>query len=236
MSIWRSIADTLRDEIARGHHPSGGRLPSEAALAARFGVNRHTVRQALAALAGDGLVRARRGAGVFVLGAPVDYPLGRRVRFHKAIAVAGRMPGRQIDYVATRPADPAEAEALRLAPGETVHVAEGVSFVDGQPVALFRSAFPAAALPDLPAALGETGSVTAALARCGVADYVRASTRITARLADAAQAARLGAAAGDALLRTEALNLTPDGAPLERGLSWWLAARVTLTVPGDQAE
>lgn len=230
MTIWRSIADRLRDEIARGHHAPGARLPSEAALAARFGVNRHTVRQALAALADDGLVRSRRGAGVFVLGAPVDYPLGRRVRFHRAISVAGRVPGRQIDYVATRPADPAEAEALALPPGAAVHVAEGVSLVDGQAVALFRSALPAEPLPGFPRALSETGSITAALGRCGIADYTRARTRITARLADAAQAARLGGAAGDALIRTEALNLAPDGAPLERGLTWWLAARVTLTV------
>lgn len=236
MTIWRSIADRLRDEIARGHHPTGARLPTEAALAARFGVNRHTVRQALAALADEGLVRSRRGAGVFVLGPPVDYPLGRRVRFHRAIAVAGRVPGRQIDYVTTRPADLTETEALRLDPDAAVHVAEGVSLVDGQAVALFRSVFPAARLPDLPAALQQGGGVTAALARCGIGDYTRAQTRITARVADAAQAARLGAAAGDALIRTEALNLGPDGAPVEYGLTWWLAARVTLTVAPDQAE
>lgn len=230
MTIWRSIAAQLRDEIARGHHAPGARLPSEAALAARFGVNRHTVRQALAALADEGLVRSRRGAGVFVLGAPLDYPLGRRVRFHRAIAVAGRVPGRQIDYVATRPADRSEAAALDLPEAAPVHVAEGVSLVDGQAVALFRSVFPAAILPDFPQALAETGSITAALGRCGIADYTRARTRITARLADAAQAVRLGAAAGDPLIRTEALNLGPEGAPLEHGLAWWLAARVTLTV------
>lgn len=234
MSIWRSIADSLRDEIARGHHPAGARLPTEATLAARFGVNRHTVRQALAALADEGLVRPRRGAGVFVLGGPVDYPLGRRVRFAHAIAVAGRVPGRQIDFIATRPADAAEAEALRLPAGAAVHVAEGVSLVDGEAVALFRSVFPAAALPDLPAALALNEGVTAALARCGVADYTRARTRITAQTADAAQAARLGAAEGAALIRTEALNLDPAGRPLEHGLTWWLGARVTLTVEGQE--
>ena len=47
---------------------------------------------------------------------------------------------------------------------------------------------------------------------------------------DAARAARLHASPGDALIRTEALNVTPKGQPVERGLTWWLAARITLTV------
>ena len=63
--LWQAIADTLRAEITLGHYPPGDRLPSEAALATRFGVNRHTVRHALAQLADAGLVHARRGAGVF---------------------------------------------------------------------------------------------------------------------------------------------------------------------------
>lgn len=221
MSLWRTIADHLRDDIARGHHPPGERLPSEAALAARFGVNRHTVRQALAALSDEGLVWSRRGAGVFVQAAPTDYPLGGpTVQFHRAIALAGRMPGRQIDFVATRTADAVEAEALALPPGAQVHVAEGVSLVDGQPVAMFRSVFPAEWLPALPDGLRETGSITAALDRCGVPAFRRAHTRITARVADATRAARLQARPGDALIRTEAVNVTPDGTPVERGLSW----------------
>lgn len=230
MSLWRSIADHLRGDIARGHHAPGERLPSEAALAARFGVNRHTVRQALAALADEGLVWSRRGAGVFVQTAPTDYPLGRKVQFHRAVALAGRVPGRQIDFVATRSADAVESEALALPHGAQVHVAEGVSSVDGQPVAMFRSVFPAAALPGLPDALREMGSITIALDRCGVPEFRRAHTRITARVADATRAARLQANAGEALIRTEALNVTPDGIPVERGLTWWLAARITLTV------
>jgi DNA-binding GntR family transcriptional regulator len=62
------LRDALAADIAAGRHAPGERLPSEAQLAQRFGVNRHTVRRALAALAEDGLVQARRGAGVFVTG------------------------------------------------------------------------------------------------------------------------------------------------------------------------
>ncbi|WP_238010460.1 FCD domain-containing protein [Dactylosporangium sp. AC04546] len=59
--------DRLRQQIAGGHWDVGAKLPSETALAATLGVGRSTVREALRALAGAGLVQARQGAGVFVI-------------------------------------------------------------------------------------------------------------------------------------------------------------------------
>ncbi|MET9494943.1 FCD domain-containing protein [Streptomyces sp. NPDC006552] len=59
-------ADRLRARIAEGAWPVGARLPGETTLAKELGVGRSTVREALRALAGAGMVRARQGAGVFV--------------------------------------------------------------------------------------------------------------------------------------------------------------------------
>ncbi|GAB7029399.1 FCD domain-containing protein [Streptomyces sp. NPDC021749] len=60
-------AQRLRDQITGGHWPVGTRLPGETTLAKTLGVGRSTVREALRALAGAGLVRPRQGAGVFVI-------------------------------------------------------------------------------------------------------------------------------------------------------------------------
>ncbi|MFV2215583.1 FadR/GntR family transcriptional regulator, partial [Actinomadura sp. LOL_016] len=60
-------AQRLREQIADGTWPVGARLPGETTLAKELGVGRSTVREALRALAGAGLVQARQGAGVFVL-------------------------------------------------------------------------------------------------------------------------------------------------------------------------
>ncbi|MFC9293710.1 FadR/GntR family transcriptional regulator [Streptomyces sp. NPDC057011] len=57
----------LRDQITGGHWPVGTKLPAETALAKALGIGRSTVREALRALAGAGLVQARQGAGVFVI-------------------------------------------------------------------------------------------------------------------------------------------------------------------------
>ena len=228
--LWQSIAETLRAEIARGNYRQGDRLPTEAELAARFAVNRHTVRRALADLAAAGLVHARRGAGVFVAAKAMDYALGRRVRFHQNLAAAGQMPARDILRIETRRADAREARDLHLTEGAMVHVYEGISRADGAPVALFRSVFPAGALPDLPAALRAHSSITEALAAVGVTDYTRASTRITAKAASATQAATLRLPQGAPLLRTEAVNLDASGQPVEFGTTWFAGDRITLTV------
>nr|WP_202454818.1 FCD domain-containing protein [Streptomyces sp. SID8367] len=69
-------AERLRAQIADGTWPVGARLPGETTLAKDLGVGRSTVREALRALAGAGMVRPRQGAGVFVTATrPVeDFP------------------------------------------------------------------------------------------------------------------------------------------------------------------
>lgn len=228
-ALWREIAETLEVEIARGHAAAGARLPTEAELAARFGVNRHTVRHALADLAARGVVHARRGAGVFVTAPPVDYPLGRRVRFHQAVEAQGQVPSREITRLETRPADAVEAGLLGIAPGQLLHVVEGVSSADGQPLAVFRSLFPGW-LEGLPDALRAGASITAALAACGVSDYTRLSTRLTAKVAKPMLALRLRVAEGAPILRSEAVNVDGAGRAVECGTTWFAGDRVTLTV------
>jgi len=229
-AIWREIAETLEGEIGLGHSGPGARLPTEAELAARFGVNRHTVRHALAHLARSGLVHARRGAGVFVTAQPVTYPLGQRVRFHQAVEAQGQVPSREFTRIETRPSDAEEAEALHLQPGNPVHVVEGVSSADGHPLAAFRSVFPAERLSGLPEALRAGRSITAALEACGVADYTRAVTRLTAKAAKPVLALRLRVQEGAPILRSVAINVDAAGAPVEYGTTWFAGDRVTLTV------
>lgn len=232
--LWKSIALVLTADIAEARYATGDRLPTEAQLAAKFGVNRHTVRRALAEMADQGLVHARRGAGVFVAATPTDYPIGRRVRYHQNIEAGGQTPSKSILSLACRASDTREAEALQIETGAMVHVYDGLSLADGQPIALFQSVFPADALPGLGDALRETSSVTRALERCGIRDYTRVSTRITAKLANATQALHLRVAEGAPILRTVGINAAADGRPVEYGRTWFAGDRVTLTLgPGS---
>jgi GntR family transcriptional regulator, phosphonate transport system regulatory protein len=229
-ALWAAIAATLRSEIMAGHYRAGDKLPTEAEFAVRFGVNRHTVRHALGVLADEGMVHPRRGAGVFVTARPTEYPIGRRVRFHQNVLAAGQTPLRRITRIETRPADADEARALKLEAGEAVHVVEGVSLADDQPIAAFRSVFPAGRLARLPALLAAKRSITEALAACGVADYTREETRLTAQLADPVLALALLVRPGTAVMRSVGVNVDEVGLPVEHGTTWFAGERVTLTI------
>jgi len=231
--LWRQIEQTLTAEIGEGRYPPGSRLPSEADLARRFGVNRHTVRRAQAAMQDAGLVMARRGAGVYVTGTQLSYRLGRRTRFTQNLAEIGRIGSRTILRLETLPAGAAEAAALGLAPGAMVHVLEDVGAADGVPIAYARSVLPAAALPGFAAAMRRTGSITAALAAAGIADYRRRATRLRADRASGEMARHLRLPEGAPVLRTDSLNETPDGRAIEHGRTWFASDRVELVIDDE---
>jgi len=189
--IWQAIADTIRSDLAEGRYAPGDKLPTEAALADRFGVNRHTVRHGISALIEEGLIRTRRGAGAFVAATPADYPIGRRVRFHDNLIAAGRLPEKRILSVEERSATDGEAKALNIQAGDPLCAYHGLSLADGQPIAVFESLFPLARTTGITAAFKHTSSVTDALAAVGIHDYTRISTRLTAVRANATHALHL---------------------------------------------
>lgn len=228
--VWQTIAATLGGEISAGHYREGDKLPTEAALAARFGVNRHTIRRALAHLTERGITRSRRGAGTFVEYTPTDYPIGPRTRFHRSIEATGRLPKKQVLRIETRPCDPTEAKALQLKQGAAVVIYEGLSLSGNTPIAHFISCFPKARVPHIAHTLETVTSVTEALRHNGITDFTRASTRLTAARATATQALHLHLREGDPLLHSLNLNLCPEGRPIERGNTWFAGDRVTLTV------
>lgn len=230
--LWAAIARCLREDVAEGRYAPGDKLPTEAELAERFGVNRHTVRHALSVLVGEGLVRTRRGAGAFVTARPADYPIGKRVRFHENLLRAGRVPAKRVLSLESRAATAGEAQALKLSQGARVMAYFGLSLADERPIALGESIFPLDRLPGLAEAIPASEGLTAALRSIGIHDYTRASTRITAVPADATQALHLLVAEGTPLLKTTSLNVGPDGQPLEYGRTWFAGDRVTLTLEG----
>jgi DNA-binding GntR family transcriptional regulator len=71
------VASTLRTAIVRGVYPVGSRLPTEDELRRRFGVSRHTVREALRQLRNDALITSRPGSRptVAVPGLPKEHVL-----------------------------------------------------------------------------------------------------------------------------------------------------------------
>ncbi|GAA0343683.1 FadR/GntR family transcriptional regulator [Streptomyces blastmyceticus] len=57
----------LRNQITSGEWPVGSRIPTEPALVEQLGVARNTVREAVRALAHNGLLDIRQGSGTYVV-------------------------------------------------------------------------------------------------------------------------------------------------------------------------
>ena len=64
--IYEQVSERIRAEIRSGQFGVESRLPSERELAARFGVGRPAVREAIGALQNEGLVITRRNSGTYI--------------------------------------------------------------------------------------------------------------------------------------------------------------------------
>lgn len=230
IALWRQIQQALEAEIAGGSRKPGARLPTEAELSVRFAVNRHTVRRAMEELEGRGLVRIEQGRGSFVAEDVVDYRLGPRTRFSENIRRQNREPGGRILRVAEVPAEAGLADAVGVRRGRAVIVVERLALADGRPVVLGTHHFPAARFQQLPGLLAQNPSITAALSACGVPDYRRKVTRITARLPTPEEAELLQQSRSRPVLVTEAVNTDPAGAIVDVTLARYAAGRVQLVV------
>lgn len=116
---YQEIAAKLEQEL-RQHYRCGDYLPAEQQLAARFEVNRHTLRRAIDQLVEKGWVQRRQGVGVLVLMRPFDYPLNAQARFSQNLLDQGSHPTSEKLLSVLRPASGHVADALGITEGENV--------------------------------------------------------------------------------------------------------------------
>lgn len=215
VALWRQIVARLQADIASGALQSGMRLPTEAELSAQFGVNRHTVRRALEELSRDGLVRVEQGRGSFVAEDVLDYTIEPRTRFSEWIRKHNKEPSGIVRQLREVPADQRIATGLAVRGGSRVVLMERLGFADDRPVSLTRHYFPASRLPGMLQALRATPRITDALRACGIEDYLRQETRVTARLPTASEAELLRMARNRPVLITESVNVDRGGTIVE---------------------
>jgi GntR family phosphonate transport system transcriptional regulator len=230
MPIWRQIHAALRADIAAGRYRTGDKLPTEKELSARFGVNRHTVRRALAELTAEGSIHVRRGSGAYVAEGMIDYPLGAKVKFSQSITQLGRVPAHRLLRTDVIRAGDAIARQLNLREGSHVIVLETIGEADDLPVNHVEQYLPAERFRGIDAAFARTLSLTQALTQYGVIDYRRAWTRITARAPSRRIAGLLRQPEDHPVLRTEGLNLDMAGQPIEFAVAHWAGGRTQFLV------
>jgi len=228
--LWRRIADELEQSIVQGTFTPGSRLPGEIDIAQRFGVNRHTVRRAIAALTQRGLVRAERGSGTFVEQARIPYAIRPRTRFSEIVRGAGHAVGGRLIRHAVETAEADVAKTLRLKAGTPVIRLELLRHADGVPICAATTWLEAQRFPDAADVYASSRSVTRMLAHFGVRNYARKSTRVTAATAEAVDASVLRIAIGRPMLIVRSLDVDDRSVPVLTTSARFAADRLELVI------
>ena len=228
-AVWKQIEKELLADIVRGEFPPGDKLPSESALAARFAVNRHTVRRALAELNAQRIVAIENGRGTFVTEAALRYRIDRRSRSLESMIRDGydmkvNVLGQKI-FKASRTV----AEALDLAPQDDVWMLDSLSVIEGRPALLAKHDFPQSRFPGLITKYKKLGSISATLAAYGVKS-TRKSMKITARLGEPDELNHLKETWPAALICVESIYVDQNDRPVDFGVARYSGLKVELEI------
>lgn len=128
----RRVYLLLKEEIARGVYGVGDVLPGEQKLALMLDVSRVTVRRALDALSGDGLITRRAGSGTIVC-APGDGPAVAAdfsTLMPQLVDMGQSTTARLLSFAYCTAPDKV-GQALNLSPSDRVQKAERLRLVEG---------------------------------------------------------------------------------------------------------
>jgi len=228
ITLYAQIAEVLERDYVRQGSP-GDKLPSEGELAARFGVNRHTLRRAVEELISEGLLERQHGVGIFITDQLLDYRVGSNTRFTQTLADIGIATDTKVIRKMTVPASAGVARHLALAPDELVLWIETLRLADGLPFCVISHFFP---VEPYSATLNgyENGSLHELLVK-NYGTLRRTESLVTAVLPQGDDAKLLGITQNRPVLRVKSLNVLDRGdTPVEYAITRFRADRTQLHI------
>lgn len=213
--LYVRAVDALYELIEAGVYQAGQSLPAEADLAARLGVSRSTIREALGHLEKDGLIVRKQGVGTFMAprSAQISGGLERLASFRSVAELAGASVQVVARTVTLTQADAPTAEALLLPSGSTVVQVQVTEAVDGCQLAYLEGLI-APELVNFAQLTADDGSLLEHL--CTQSDLPLSYSRsaIYAIGADRSRADRLGVPEGRAILHLAEIVYTDADRPI----------------------
>lgn len=235
--IYIRVQKDLLQLIHSGDVKPGGRFPSERELSVRFGASRMTMRKAVDHLVQSGVLERRGTSGTYVPDRLFDRPLSEHT-FHSvsdAVEKAGHTPGSKLLFFERREADEFIASKLGLSPGDPVISIERLRTVDGVPVCLELSHFPALLVPGLSASdVIENKSIYRLFRDNYQLEFTNDVKVISIHYATKGEAELLDLRPGAPVLHFETLTLTVEGQPFEYLRSLNHPDRVSLTIKPEK--
>jgi GntR family transcriptional regulator len=220
--LYFQLSQQLEAAIEHGALTPGSLLGNEIELAARLGLSRPTVRQAIQSLVEKGLLVRRRGVGTQVVHSQVKRPL-ELSSLYDDLESAGQGPTTQVVRNEREPASPDVAAALAIAEGSEVIVLERLRLTHGQPVALLCNYLPATLL-DLDTTRLESTGLYRMMRTAGITLH-SARQAVGARAATAEEGERLDEPEGAPLLTMQRTTFDDTGRAVEFGSHVYRASR-----------
>jgi GntR family transcriptional regulator len=213
---WQDVIALVHERIAAEELGPGARLPSNTELAEEAGVSLITVRRALDELERDGEIVRYQGVGTFVARGRIVSEPTKRGDLAQTLGVDRQsVTTTLLELARGRPSSPI-AQALGLAPDETVWSVVRLRHVDEQPRILERAAIPERLAPALDrATLAAGGSLYSMLAQRNglVDDYEEQYLALARATEDEREALRLE---GDRdVIRIRGVTFAEDGTPFD---------------------
>jgi GntR family phosphonate transport system transcriptional regulator len=229
IAVWRQIGEALATEIRNRRYAPGEQLPPEPELAAKFSVNRHTIRRAMGELEQSGLVRIEQGRGTFVQEHAIDYAIGKRTRFSENLGNQGVLGHVQVmDSATLKAAD--IAHHLGLPRNSTLLRVHLLGKAENRTINVSEHYFDDKRFPGFADKLAASRSISKTYRQFGIVDYTRKWSRITAALPTEETARLLGQPKTRPILQVESLNVDPDQTPLQYSITRFSGDWVQLMV------
>lgn len=166
LPLWAQVCADLRRRIAAGEFMPG--FPGELSLVEQYEVSRHTIREALRVLRGEGIIRSERGRASTVDAAVVSQNLGSLYSLFRTLEDQGR-PQRSHVRRQSLTTNATVAGNLGVDEDAELVVIERIRFADDVALALDTTWLPASiAQPLLTIDFGRQGLYETLAQECGV--------------------------------------------------------------------
>lgn len=216
LPYYYQLRELLRDQIVSGAWPPNTQLPTEAEICRTFGVSRTTVRQALAELLNEGLIRKEKGRGSFVAEPKIRERLMERLTgFYEDMVAQGLRPQTRVLEQGVVEASRAIASWLDVKPGSSVVRIRRLRMINQDPLLLVVSYLPHALCPGLEKEDLQEQSLYWLLEHKYGLKLARGRRFIEAVAATEQEAQLLGVSKGAPLVYLRSVTYLAEGRPVE---------------------
>lgn len=231
--VYYQVANDIKNRITHEEWGTNGQIASESELILQYGVSRVTLRQALAELEKDGIIKRYRGKGAFVNENPnqfiheLKYSL---VTENYKSDDKQTMQAKILEMVRIPKPSKVVSEALHLKSEENTIYFKRLFYLDDKPIAVGKSWLPADLVPGLEAQGLLNNSLTQTVGERYHLNIIRVDDVIETVRPTLSECELLDTAYDTPLILIKGISYLDDGRPLEYSNTFWLGDRVRFRI------